>query len=40
LLTCVIQALIFTMLTCVYLSLVTHHEDDHEAEHGQPAHAH
>ncbi len=41
LLTCVIQALIFTMLTCVYLSLVTHHEDDHaEADHGQPAAAH
>ncbi len=28
-LTCVVQALIFSLLTCVYLSLVTHHEDDH-----------
>ncbi|RYG48205.1 ATP synthase F0 subunit A, partial [bacterium] len=28
LLTCVVQALIFTLLTCVYISLVTH--DDHE----------
>jgi len=40
-LTCVVQALIFTMLTCVYLSLVTHHEEDHaEPDHGQPAPAH
>ena len=31
-LTCVVQALIFTLLTCVYLSLVTHHEDDHGHE--------
>jgi F-type H+-transporting ATPase subunit a len=31
LLTCVVQALIFTLLTCVYLSLVTHH--DHEEHH-------
>lgn len=26
-LTCVVQALIFCMLTCVYISLVTHHEE-------------
>jgi F-type H+-transporting ATPase subunit a len=34
LLTCVVQALIFTLLTCVYLSLVTHHgpEEHHEDE--------
>ena len=31
-LTCVVQALIFTLLNCVYLSLVTHHEDDHGHE--------
>lgn len=30
LLTCVVQAMIFTLLSCVYLSLVTHHHDDHE----------
>lgn len=44
LLTCVVQAMIFTLLTCVYLSLVTHHEEGHEehhAEHGaEPAMAH
>lgn len=41
-LTCVVQALIFTLLTCVYLSLVTHHEDDHghDDHHGEAAHAH
>lgn len=42
LLTCLVQALIFTLLTCVYISLVTHDEHhagehDHEA---QPAAAH
>jgi F-type H+-transporting ATPase subunit a len=30
LLTCVVQAMIFTLLTCVYLSLVTHHEGEEE----------
>jgi F-type H+-transporting ATPase subunit a len=29
LLTVVVQAMIFTLLTCVYLSLVTHHESEH-----------
>lgn len=37
LLTCVVQAMIFTLLTCVYISLVTHHEDEHAHE---AAHAH
>ncbi len=33
-LTCLVQALIFTLLTCVYLGLVTsHHGDDHETSH-------
>ncbi|HRJ26675.1 MAG TPA: F0F1 ATP synthase subunit A [Fimbriimonadaceae bacterium] len=37
-LTCIVQALIFSLLTCVYLSLVTHHEDDHHHdEAGEPA---
>lgn len=43
-LTCVVQALIFSLLTCVYLSLVTHHEDHggHEGDeaHGELAPAH
>ncbi|MCW5943151.1 MAG: F0F1 ATP synthase subunit A [Fimbriimonadaceae bacterium] len=30
LLTVVVQAMIFTLLTCVYLSLVTHHEEEHD----------
>ena len=29
----IIQALVFTMLSAIYLSLVTHHEDEHHAEH-------
>lgn len=33
-LTVVVQAMIFTLLTCVYLSLVTaHHDDEHEHSH-------
>ncbi|HCD99498.1 MAG TPA: hypothetical protein DER07_00475 [Armatimonadetes bacterium] len=39
LLTVVVQALIFTLLTCVYLSLVTHHEEEHGEESHAPAHA-
>jgi len=34
-LTCIVQALIFCLLTCVYLSLVTHHEDDHHDDHNE-----
>jgi F-type H+-transporting ATPase subunit a len=44
LLTVVVQAMIFTLLTCVYLSLVTGHaEGEHADEHEhalEPAHAH
>lgn len=41
LLTVVVQAMIFCILTCVYLSLVTgHHEEDHAEDHGSPAVAH
>lgn len=39
LLTVVVQALIFCLLTCVYLSLVTHHEDHGHDEHGEPTEA-
>jgi F-type H+-transporting ATPase subunit a len=38
LLTCVVQALIFSLLTCVYISLVTHHE--HEGGHHEVEAAH
>ncbi len=46
LLTVVVQAMIFCLLTAVYLSLVTHHDDDHghgheaEAGHAEVAPAH
>lgn len=41
LLTVVVQALVFTLLTCVYISLVTHHGDEHgEAHKGKSATAH
>lgn len=33
LLTCLVQAMVFVLLLCVYLSLVTHHEDDHSNTH-------
>lgn len=39
LLTCVVQALIFCLLFCVYLSLVTHHHDDHEHAHDDHGHS-
>jgi F-type H+-transporting ATPase subunit a len=35
LLTVVVQSLVFTLLTCVYIALVTHHEEDHG---DQPSH--
>lgn len=37
LLTCLVQAMVFTLLFAVYLSLVTHHEEGHD--HAEPAHA-
>ena len=38
LLTVIVQALVFTLLTCVYISLVTHHEASHDNH--EPALAH
>jgi F-type H+-transporting ATPase subunit a len=38
--TCVIQAYVFTILTCVYLSAVTSHDEDHEGAHAVEASAH
>ena len=44
LMTVVVQAMIFCLLTCVYLSLVTQHHGDHdehhEGDHGHPVPAH
>ena len=41
LLTTFVQALVFTLLTCIYISLQSHHEDHHteEAGHVAPAHS-
>jgi F-type H+-transporting ATPase subunit a len=36
LLTVVVQAMIFCLLTCVYISLVTQHHDDHAEHHEGP----
>lgn len=33
LLTCVVQAMVFVLLLCVYLGLVTNHEEEHEPGH-------
>jgi F-type H+-transporting ATPase subunit a len=38
--TCVIQAYVFVMLTCLYLSLVTSHGDDGDHEHDNAAESH
>jgi F-type H+-transporting ATPase subunit a len=40
LLTVIVQALIFCLLTCVYLSLVTSHDHADDHAHGKPAPAH
>ena len=34
----IIQAFVFVLLTCVYLSLVTHHEDHEEEHHAEVGH--
>ena len=39
-LTCLIQAMIFCLLTCVYIGLVTAHHDDHADDHGHGDLAH
>jgi F-type H+-transporting ATPase subunit a len=37
---CLVQALVFTMLTCVYLGMMTHHEEDESHSEGHLAEAH
>jgi len=41
LLTTFVQALVFTLLTCIYISLQSHHDESHreEAGHAVPAHS-
>lgn len=40
LLTAFVQTLVFTLLTCIYLSLVSHHDADHDGQHHLPSHGH
>jgi F-type H+-transporting ATPase subunit a len=37
LLTCLVQALVFTLLLSVYIGLVTHHEEGHDEGHAHAA---
>jgi F-type H+-transporting ATPase subunit a len=38
-LTCFVQAMVFSTLTCIYISLVAHHDEEH-GNHGDTHHAH
>ena len=40
LLTAFVQAMVFSLLTCIYLSLVSHHDSEHEAHGHSPGHGH
>ena len=40
LITCFVQAMVFSTLTCIYLSLVAPHEHEHEERHTEGAHDH
>lgn len=40
LLTCLVQAMVFTLLNCVYISLVTHDDSHGHEEHGEEHQAH
>lgn len=40
LLTTFVQALVFTLLTCIYISLQSHHDEDHGAHGGSHDHGH
>jgi len=40
LLTSFVQALVFTLLTCIYLSLQSHHDSEHEGHGHTPGHGH
>ncbi len=40
LLTAFVQALVFTLLTCIYISLMSHHDTNHEAQPNVAGHGH
>ncbi len=40
LLTAFVQALVFSLLTCIYISLQSHHDSDHEGQGHSPGHGH
>lgn len=40
LLTTFVQALVFTLLTCIYISLQSHHDSEHEGHPPSPGHGH
>jgi F-type H+-transporting ATPase subunit a len=40
LLTAFVQALVFSLLTCIYLSLQSHHDSEHDGQHHAPGHGH
>ena len=40
LLTSFVQALVFSLLTCIYISLQSHHDSEHEGHGHSPAHGH
>lgn len=40
LLTAFVQALVFSLLTCIYLSLQSHHDSEHDGEHHATGHGH
>jgi F-type H+-transporting ATPase subunit a len=40
LLTAFVQAMVFTLLTCIYLSLQSHHDSEHDEEHHRGGHGH
>jgi F-type H+-transporting ATPase subunit a len=40
LLTAFVQAMVFSLLTCIYLSLVSHHDSEHDGQHHAQSHGH
>ena len=40
LLTAFVQAMVFSLLTCIYLGLVSHHDSEHDGQHHAQSHGH